>query len=160
MRRVARFAGVGAVVGGMALAAVISVNAQRGPMGGGGAPGGVMALGMMLDGSNVESSWAVISFDVGASDEAVIAIRKLYQNEWDAVAQLRNQMSVMDMDGRREAMSHAQESHAALLVEAKAHLTTEQALKLDEWRQEQANRRQQWQRRALTGGGGGGRRGR
>ncbi len=141
----------------MAVAAVISVNAQRGPMGAGGVPGG----GMMLGGSDLESSWAAISFDLGASDEAMIAIRKLYQDEWRAVAQLREQMSDMDTDGRRAAMSRAQESHAALLEEAKAHLTAEQALKLDEWRQQQTSRRQQWQRRGPAGGGGGeGRRGR
>ena len=154
MKRVVRFAGIGALVGGMALAAVISVNAQRGPMGGGRPDRGPGPAPMVFGVSGLESSWAVLSFDLDASDEVLAEIRKLYQDEWDAVAQLRERMSDLDVDGRREAMSQMQESHAALIEEAKQFLTSEQAKRLDEWHQAQASRRQQWpQQRGAMGAG-------
>ena len=148
MKRVVRIAGLATVVGAMALAVVVSVNAQRGPMGGG--PPGGRPQGMPNFGGGLESSWAAISFEIQASDEALVKIRKLYKDEYDAVELLRQKMGDMEPEGRRSAMEQIQESHTALLEDAKAHLTAEQAAALDKWHQDQMNRRPQW-----SGRGGG-----
>ena len=145
------------VTGGLSVAClmVAAVLQAQGPgrpqmPPGGGPPGGFQAFGMrMMVERAALGSWAFVSFELGVSDEKLVELRKVYQENWKVTRASLEKLQGGESGAGREIMQGVMESQRELRESVKAALTDEQGEKLDEWYEQQ---RQQSMRGAPGGG--------
>ena len=114
---------------------------------GSGPPGGFQSFQarLMIERA-VHGSWAFVSFELDVSDEKLVELRKVYQENWEATKASLKGLADAEPDARRELMQGMMESQRELREKVKAALTDEQGAKLDKWYDQQ---RQQ----SMRGGG-------
>ncbi len=122
----------------------------------GGAAGGGMGAppaGMMvMQILPLESMWAQISFEIDATDDALIKARKAFQDTWTKRKAMmeKAQSAGDDADARRAMRTDLEKLKSELDTKLKGILTSKQIEELTKWEKENQRR---FQMRQGTGGG-------
>lgn len=128
---------------------------QAQPPGGPGGPGGMGSppAGMMvMQILPLESQWAQISFGMDVSDDALIKVRKAFQDTWNKRKAIMDKAQNVgdDADARRAMRTDLENLKKELDTKLKGILTTKQLEELAKWEKENQSRFQM--RRQGTGG--------